>query len=423
MHETFELMPGVTLRCIRDRRFKQGCLSLQLLRPMCQEEAALNALIPAVLLRGCENYPDLKRITERLDELYGASVGTLVRRIGDYQTTGLYCGFMEDRFAFAQDKVLEPMIDFVRQLLLCPIIQDGGFSREFVESEKRNLISVIESERSDKRAYAASQLLKQMCGNDSFGVPRLGQIDQVERIEPLAAYAHYQKLLRESPVELFYVGSAEPEQVAQLLRPLFAVLQRRVQPLPPQSALKTGCGSCKIEAQEITQAKLAMGFVTEVDSRHEGFAAMQVLHMIFGGGMTSKLFMQVREKMSLCYAIGSAYYSSKGILTVHAGIDTACKDACREAILAQLEECRRGKISQQELTSAKESILSGLRAVYDSPGAMENYFSTMAISGTQRTPETYRSQVEAVDLNAVVAAAKSLQLHSEFFLKGGRQDG
>ena len=90
MIDTFELFPGVTLRCYPDQRFKHGCLSLQLIRPMCREEAALNALLPAVLLRGCGSCPDLRDITLRLDDLYGASVGTMVRRVGDYQTTGLY---------------------------------------------------------------------------------------------------------------------------------------------------------------------------------------------------------------------------------------------------------------------------------------------------------------------------------------------
>ena len=113
MIETIALLPGVTLRVCRDSRFKQGCLSFQLVRQMRPEEAALNALLPSVLLRGTKQHPSLRAITHRLDELYGASVAPLVRRIGDYQTTGLYCGFMDDRFALPGDQVLAPMLSFV----------------------------------------------------------------------------------------------------------------------------------------------------------------------------------------------------------------------------------------------------------------------------------------------------------------------
>ena len=152
MIQTLVLSPGVTLRCYKDHRFKQGCFSFQIVRPMAAGEAAMNALLPAVLLRGTTRHPDLRSITAHLDDLYGAAVGAQVRRIGDYQTTGLACSFMEDRYAMDGDKILAPMLDFLRELLLEPVLEKGGFSEEFVRSEKRNLISTIESELNDKRA-------------------------------------------------------------------------------------------------------------------------------------------------------------------------------------------------------------------------------------------------------------------------------
>ena len=114
MIQIFPLLPGVELRCFRDARFKQGCLSVQLVRPMASGEAAMNALLPSVLLRGTRRHPDLRSITMALDDLYGAAVGPLVRRVGDYQTTALYCGFMDERFALPGDRVLEPMTAFLR---------------------------------------------------------------------------------------------------------------------------------------------------------------------------------------------------------------------------------------------------------------------------------------------------------------------
>lgn len=418
MYQTLEILPGVTLRYIRATPFKQSCLTLQFLRPMLAEEAGINALIPAILLRGCRNYPDLKHITERLDDLYGASIGTLVRRIGDYQTTGFYCGFIEDRFALEGDAILAPMADLVAQLLLEPIEEDGGFSRDFTESEKRNLISAIDSERSNKGAYTAAKLLKILCAEDSFGVPRLGEIPQIEAIDHRSALAHYRRILEESPVEIFYVGSAALETVADLLRPIFAGIRRNYHPLPKQSPYRFSQGREDSETQQIAQAHLSMGFVTPITNQDPRFAAMQVCNSIFGGGMTSKLFMQVRESMSLCYAIGSGYYGSKGIMTVNAGIDTQQEAAVKDAIFAQLDACRQGQVTDQELSAAKESILSGLRSIYDSPGAMEAYFSTAAISGLGRTPESYSQEIRNVTAADVAAAANTLQYHSTFFLKG-----
>ena len=143
MPEIMELFPGITLRFYKDIRFTHGAMSVQLVRPMCKEEAALNALLPSVLLRGSEEHPDLRAITQRLDDLYGAAVSALVRRVGDYQTTGLYCSFIEDRFAMPGDRIIEPVIRFMGELLFCPVLEKGIFSSEYVKSEKKNILKEV----------------------------------------------------------------------------------------------------------------------------------------------------------------------------------------------------------------------------------------------------------------------------------------
>ena len=421
MIETIRLDHNITLRCCRDTRFKQGCLSFQLVCPMSADHSAKNALIPAVLLRGTNAHPTLRSITQRLDELYGAAVSPLVRRVGDYQTTGLFCGFMDDRFALPGDRVLAPMIAFLEELLLDSPLEKGGFLESFVESEKRNLIATIESELNDKRAYAMSRMLKLMCRADTYGLPRLGETDQVAAIEPADLYRHYREILRTAPIDIFYVGSAESAQVVQLLQPMLSRLDRNSAPLPPQTGFHPCEGREEVETMEISQGKLCMGFLTPITNRDREFAAMQVMNSIFGAGMTSKLFMNVREKLSLCYSIGSGYYGSKGILVVSAGIDFDKEDLTRSEVLRQLEACKAGEISEEELTAAKEAILSSLRATHDAPGSIEGFYATAALSGLGMTTAEYMEAVEDVTLEAVIGAAKTVQLHTTYFLKGGSQ--
>ena len=418
MIQTITLRPGITLRCFPDERFKQCCLSLQMIRPMCREEAAFNALIPAVLLRGTRKAPDLRAITLRLDDLYGASVGALVRRVGDYQTTGLHCSFIDDRYAMEGDAVLAPMADFLGELLLEPITENGAFRTDYVEGEKKNLISTIESQRNDKRVYAASRLLELMCAEDSFGIPRLGEAEQVRTITPEQAYAHYTRILRESRIELFYVGGASPQTVAQSLKPVVGRLERDYVNLFEQTAFQSTPTGDHRETMDVAQGRLNMGFVTPITIGDDRFAAMQVCNTVFGGGMTSKLFMNVREKLSLCYDIGSGYHGVKGIMTVSAGIDCKTEETTRKEILAQLEACRQGEITAEELNAAKQGVMSSLRAVHDSPGAIENYYSTTALSGLDMTPAEYMEKVEQVTLEQVAEAARSLTLHTTYFLEG-----
>ena len=419
MLETTELLPGITLRCFRDDRFKQGALSIQFIRLMNKEEAALNALLPAVLLRGSESYPDLRAITLRLDDLYGASVGALVRRVGDLQTTGFYCNFIADRYTLGGEALLAPMVQFVGQLLLEPVTEKGVFLKSYVESEKKNLIATLQTQMNDKRVYAGAKLMENMCKDDPFGVPRLGRVEDAQKVTAKKLYTHYRNILKESAIDLFYVGPQPIEQVASVLKPLFEGLERCYVPLPAQTAFHAGPESHTGQTMDVTQGKLAIGYYTPITSRHRDFAAMQVFNTLFGAGMTSKLFVNIREKQSLCYDIGSGYYGSKGILTVNAGIDWEKEKLVRSEIEKQLHACREGNISPEELAGAKESLCSALRGTHDSPGAIEGYYGSGVLSGYTDPPAVYIEKVRSVTAEDCARVAKTLCCHSSFFLKGG----
>ena len=176
-----------------------------------------------------------------------------------------------------------------------------------------------------------------------------------------------------------------------------------------------------VETMDVSQGKLGMGFVTSITNRDPAFPAMQVLNTLFGGGMTSKLFVNIREKHSLCYSIGSAYYGAKGIVTVSAGIDFDKESQTREEVLAQLKACQDGQITPAELTAAKEAVLSSLRATHDSPGAIEGYYASAALSALNLTVPAYMEAVSKVTMEDVVAAARQMKLHSTYFLKGESQ--
>ena len=187
--------------------------------------------------------------------------------------------------------------------------------------------------------------------------------------------------------------------------------------LPPQSDLRCGPGGDITETMEVTQGKLCMGFTTPVTNRTADFTAMQLLNVVLGGGMTSKLFMNIREKQSLCYSISSGYYGAKGILTVSAGIDCDKREQVVNEVLHQLELCRSGEITEAELTAARQALLSSLRSTHDSPSAIEGYYSTAALSGVRLTPQAHMQALNDVTCEQVAAVARKLKLHTTYFLR------
>lgn len=418
MMEVITLSEGVTLRHFQDSRFKQGCLSLQFVRPMTDEEAAYNALLPAVLLRGTEKCPDLRSITMRLDDLYGASISAVVRRAGDFQTTGLFCSFIEDKYALDGDRIFAPVVDFLKEILFAPRLEKGVFPASVVESEKKNLIATVEAQLNDKRAYANDRLMRLMCKTDSYGIPRLGNKEKIAEITEEGLYRHYQKLLKESRVELFCVSSASAAAVAEQLADLFVGYPRKIDVLPEQTAFADAPGGANEEQMGVAQGKLAIGFVTPITQRTEQYAAMHLCNAVLGGGMTGKLFTKIREEMSLCYDIGSAYYSSKGIVTVSAGIDSSKRDVVETEVDRLLDAICRGEITETEMESARQMLLSALQSVNDSPGNIEGFYAVRELTGSLLSREEYMESVKRSTVEEVAEAAKTLQKHTVFFLKG-----
>ena len=418
MTERIELYPGIRLTVFTDSRFKQNCLSIQYVRKMDRSEAAMNALIPSVLLRGTNSAMDLRQITLRLDELYGASVSPISRRTGDYQTTGFYVSMMDDRFALDGESVLEQTLSFVKDLLFDYPTENGGFLPDFVEGEKVNQIAAIQAELNDKRVYAVRQLLKNMCREDSFGIPRMGEVSDVAAITPQELLDHYLRIRRESPVQLYYVGSARPQKVARCLREMFAQERRDYRPLPDHTPLKLSGKQDIRERMEVAQGKLCMGFSTPVTNRDRDFAAMQVMNGVFGGDVTSKLFQNVREKQSLCYYCGARTDLLKDAMFVESGVDMGNIQAVQAAVLEQLRAVQNGDFTEDEAQKARLALANGCRTVKDYLGSTENWYLSQLFSSCVRSPEEDARRLLQVGREGIIRAAQDVTLDTVYVLKG-----
>lgn len=422
MEPRIQLRPGVYLRAIQTEKFKTGCLSLNFVRPLTPTEAPLAALLPSVLLRGTAHYPDIRAISSFLDEHYGASVGTLVRKKGEILTTGFYADFLEEKFLPAGEQVFAPMLDFLGELLFAPRMDNGSFLPDAFEGEKQNLLDSIDWRLNDKRAYAQEQMLRVMCANEAYGIPRLGDRVEAEKITRESLADYYRHLLSHSRLELFYMGRRSPEEVAKALNQMLAPLPSAL-PDAAFTCVNADVGEVRYvsKTMDITQGKLCMGFRTGLTGADPEYPAMMLFGTVYGGGATSKLFMNVREKRSLCYYVSASLDRFKGLMTVSSGIEAKNYDIVQEEILRQLDACVQGQITEEELECARRSLLSSLTAFLDSPGRIDEYMLGCALSGSEVPIEDLMERLSQVTLEQVVAAAKRVRLDTVYFLKGASE--
>ena len=413
-----ELLPGVMLTAVQSDKFKTGCFSVNFLRPLCQEDASKNALIFSVLLRGTEKHPDLQSLSAVMDELYGAEIGLLVRKKGEVQAAGLYADFVEDDL-LEGEPVFAKVAALVAEMLLEPVLENGCFRQEYVAREKENLIHSIRSRINSKRSYAVSQMVKTMFRGEAYAVDRLGEEEDVRAITAESLYEHYSRFLRTSAVEICYMGRKQPQEVAEVFRQVFAALPRDTT-LPVSTLFVETAGEVRTaqESLAVTQGKLCMGFRLGSQCQQENWPAVQMFNAVFGSGVTSKLFVNVREKMSLCYYASSSLEKFKGVMVVSSGIEFENFEKAKTAILEQLEECRKGNISEYELESARQHLISGIKTAKDSPGQLDEFHLGQAITGRTDSLDDVMKKLEKVTLQDVVDAACRVTLDTVYFLKG-----
>ena len=423
-----ELMPGVFLSHLRSDKFKTACMSVTLLTQLRRETAAMNAVIPFVLRRGTTRYSDMEQLSRRMDELYGAAVEPVVRRIGEIQCIGFYGSFPEPDYLPGGEALLGDTCALMAQLLLDPATRGGLLLPQYVDSEREKLLDIIRSRVNDKRRYALMRCIEEMCCYEDFAVSRFGSESEAENIHYKKLTRHYRELIQTCPVEIFYCGKTDFKAVSAAMRDAFSAMPRGEIDYDIGTDLRMNAVEDHVrfveEEMDVTQGKLVLGFRLGECMEEPDIPALYVFNAVYGSGATSKLFMNVREKLSLCYYASSAVYLHKGIMLVSSGIEFDKLDAARDEILAQLDSVRRGEITDDELRSAKKSVASDLRAVQDSIGELEGFYLSQALDGLDYGPAELAALAEDVTKEDVQAIAESIECDLIYFLKGsGEEDG
>ena len=392
-----ELQPGVWLTAVQTKKFKSSVLGAQFLAPLTAQSAAVNALTPMVLRRGTAKHPDLESLSAALDELYGGSLEPMVRKKGETQCVGFVGSFLDDAYTLNKEQVLEPAAALLSELIGAPYTRDGAFCPDYTRQEKANLIDRIKAQVNDKRQYAQIRVVAEMCAGEPFGVDKLGSMEAVEAITPQTLWEGYQTLLNQARVELYYCGSADPERVQAAFHPLLTVLPegKRAGLVRPAKKKAPKTPRRVEEALDVTQGKLAMGFRTNCDALDEHYPGLMLVNAIYGGTTTSKLFMNVREKLSLCYYASSGLMNDKDVMLVSSGVEFDKVGQAEGEILSQLYKCQAGDFSDDELEWARRSVVSTLRTTLDTQSRMEDYWLSQSAAGLTEGPDDMAARVEA----------------------------
>ena len=418
MRPTVQSIGKAKLFCISTDRFKSEYFSLRFTVPLRADTAQHNALITAVLGRGTRRFPTKLALNRYLDELYSTAISTRNQRLGDMQCIGLAADFLGARYVGGGLGLLPQIVSILSELLYEPAMRDGLFLGEYVDSEKSNLCDAIRAAINNPRSYALSKCRKLLCGGEPYALSLFGKEQTVQDITAETLTARYRALLCEIAPTFFYVGSTDPVKVAAMIKEQFPLFET---PPAAYTAIVKGHEGEIASAQEempLCQGKLSIGFRSDASLGHPLAPATLLLNEIYGGSPASKLFLNVRERRSLCYHCSSSVDLYKGVLFANAGMTPENRSRTEQAMLQEFSAIAKGDITSVEFEAAHRSLKHSYLQVFDNPAALSDFYAGRDLIGSPDTVEDFRDAVSRVTRDDVVEAAEHMQQGATFFLKG-----
>lgn len=412
------------LHATRTDKFKVSYLSFRFVLPKDAYRTPLTKLMLSVMMRGSEHYPTVTDLNRRLDELYDTTLSLNNSSLGEKCVFSVSCKMLNNKFLLDGDNtdVLLECVKIVEDVLCRPLFDEKGLLRaDYVESEKKISVDSIRSIVNDQRAYALKKCIENMLGGTPFGISSSGDEATVTAFTAQEITENIKYFRENALVECLYIGAESAERVAE-------VIGNRFDCFTASSADKKYTEAAFVsprdsvtrasESMNVSQSRIAMGYTCGTVLPDNDYFAMLLANEIFGGSSTSKLFMNVREKKSLCYYCYSGYRSDRGTLRVECGVAPRNTDAAIDEIAHQLSALKAGNISDSEIDTAKNTIISGLVQNVDSQTAITAFILRRVLAGIEQTPEDCIKAVSAVTKEQIIEAAAKIKLDTVFVLEG-----
>lgn len=409
-----EIQKGITFNWVQDPKFKRNRISIHSMLPLKLESVSHNTMIPLLLRKGSASLGEDENIYTQLNHLYGAVLTGGSGRYNSLQRVFFTVQSLDNAYAMEGEDLITSSVELLLDCFFHP-----NFQRDF-RVEKQYLIDQIQGEINDKRSYAINQTLLHMFESEGICLPQFGTVETAETVTPASVEHAWKQMLQTAPMEIIFTGSGDPQRALDACTAAFRHLDRTPQQTDLIVVKETPekVSYLREELPGLQQGKLVMGFRSKTLNTYQDKIAARVFSALFGSTPFSKLFLNVRERLSLCYYCSSQFETVSGYLLVDSGVDEANNEKTQEEVLRQLEAVQQGDFTQEELDHTKLLLANALQSTGDSLGNVEGWYLSQILLGETHTPEDEIALVNQVTREDVIAIANGVALDTVYFLTG-----
>ena len=375
------------------------------------------AVAAYILSDCCKKFPNYRVLSKELSNLYDASLSsnTSFIRVCDQRLTYIGGVILDDRYALEGEKLETEYCELLRDCLLRPNAENGAFDETATTLMRAELIDTIDSVINDKASYAAQNAAKTAFVGEPSAFPAYGTHEEAEKVTARSAYAAYRKILETGHFEIVAAGYSDFDDAERIFTEMMTEIERHdvcaltCKPSPLKS--EPAYASDKLQMQ---QAILRMYFKAP---ELTDYYANKLFTMILGGMTTSRFFMNIREKQSLCYYCASVSNKFKRSLTAYAGVEPQNIERTQKAVIAELEDIRVNGVTDEELRAALLEIENQVASMRDTT-AVAGWYLDQILDERILSPEEYLEEIKKVTPERIQAVARLYKLDTVYTLSG-----
>ncbi len=340
----------------QQQKFKTTYLTIKFKEQLTKENIGYRALLPSLLITKSKTHPNRQALQDALNDLYGAQLSSRTAKNGLVSIVEFSISFINPDFT--SEPLFEEAIKLLNDVIYQPNLPKADF-----EIEKRMLIEKIHAFENDKTTYAVQRLFEEMFSEELYGLRVQGKVEDITNITYNDLNKYYKTMLKTNSIDIVVSGNLSNDEKA-ILNEYFKEDNVNYEVIDYQNKEIEKVKEVT-EYDTISQSKVNLGYRLPVRVNEKLHYAATLFNTALGGGIHSRLFLNVREKHSLCYYISSSYDALKGFMFIYSGIDKDRVELALKVIDEQVKDLQTNKLSNEELFLSKQTIINRLKEVED----------------------------------------------------------
>lgn len=346
-----------------------------------------------LLFKGTKKRPTTLAISKELD-----SIGAEFNAFTSKEYTGYYIKTTPEHADLACD-------------VLSDILFNSRFSANEIERERKVIIEEIKMYEDNPLMHIGELFESVIFRGHALGRPIGGEKEGIAKMARKDIVAYFNRNYRLREAVFTAAGNISVIAAEHLAKKYFSPALRGLSRSTSPYRKEQKQPQVLLDAREsVQQAQIALGFPA-YGYTHKNVPALKLLALILGGNMSSRLFIKIRERMGLAYAIRASidHFVDTGYMVVQAGVDTGKAKKAVDAIMQELKRARDKGVTQKELEQARAYLRGQLFLRLEESDFVANWYTTQALFFDEmKSPEDRLAEYDALTCADIKCAAQDV---------------